>query len=179
MNDVKLDTYSLEELFILYGKDEFWAFDEIFRRISPGLGRYLGRRLNSEDQVDEVSQQVFLRLHSYRHRYDPHHLGWQWIYVIARSEMIAYLKKQSKLSKEEEFFDWMSQTEALDSNTSQKDFLDQILMSLKESDQKILKNKFIEGKTYKEIAEQTGLSSVSLRKKVSRLVTDLKNKLKE
>ena len=47
------------------------AFDALFRRWAAPLLRYLGRMLRDPAAAEELVQEVFLRVHGARERYEP------------------------------------------------------------------------------------------------------------
>lgn len=174
------DQKTLEDLLLSYARDSEDAFPLIYQKVAPGLERYLRRRLKGDQETLEVMQQVFMRLHQYRVRYDSRYLGWQWIYVIANSELSAFWRSQSRHKRNQVELKEMSQNDELESNTfkevEHRDEVELLISDLDEKTRHLLGDKFIDGQTYEEIAARTGKSAQSLRKKISRVLEDLKRK---
>jgi RNA polymerase sigma factor (sigma-70 family) len=172
-------TPSLAQDFLLYGQDDAQAFERIYPQIAPGIEKYLKKRLYNEEQCDDAFQQVFLKLHKYRHRYDIKYLPWQWIYVIARSQVIVSMKKHKNQGLEVEFLDDLSQNEDLEANNIQSDQLHTSLSELDEATRELLMDKFMEQQSYDEIAQRLGVKPASLRQKVSRALKMLRLKAQD
>ncbi len=59
------------------------AFAELVRRWNAPLGRLLGQLLGSQTEVDDLCQEVFVRVLQASGRYQPSHAFSTWIYRIA------------------------------------------------------------------------------------------------
>jgi RNA polymerase sigma-70 factor, ECF subfamily len=170
---------SLENLLIRYSRDDAEAFAPLFKAAAPGLERYLRRRLKNPEAREDVLQMIFMQIHHYRHRYDSKYLAWQWLYVIARSELSTYCRRRSVEESTLDFSEHLSQIPDDSPNTEVREHLEELLHDIPDEDKLLLVDKFMEEKTYEEIAEDLGLSSQSLRKRVSRLLKNLKEKVYE
>lgn len=159
---------SLARDFLLYGKDDFEAFERLYPQIAPGIERYLKRRLQQDEYRREAFQQIFLKLHQYRHRYDIKYLPWQWIYVIARSQVILSLKKYRLEGLHSEYLDSVSQNANVEANTDDGIDLEAHLLNLDSGTRELLMDKFMDQQSYDEIALRLGVKPASLRQKVSR-----------
>jgi RNA polymerase sigma-70 factor, ECF subfamily len=165
---------TLAQDLVLYGLDDTEAFNRLYLQIAPGIEHYLKRRLHHEEQVSDAFQQVFLKLHQYRHRYDIKYLPWQWIYVIARSQVIISSKKARLDSRHQEYDDSLSQNEDIEANNIQSDQLHSSLSLVDEATREILMDKFMDQQSYDEIALRLGVKPASLRQKVSRALKFLR-----
>lgn len=171
------DTNSIESLFCRYAEDDPAAFEQLYKHLAPGLERYLGRRCGNRDEVAEVMQQVFLRLHQYRRRYNPDYAAWQWVYMIARTELISWHKKKKKHESEHEFSDFLSQTEHSDTKTLMKDELDQAFSDVDPEIRELLELKFMEERSFDEIAQVQGTKAQTLRQRSSRALKSLRERI--
>ncbi|MCB9778804.1 MAG: RNA polymerase sigma factor [Alphaproteobacteria bacterium] len=59
------------------------AYDELFRRWRDPVYRYLHRRCGSQERADDAFQECWLRVHRFRHRYDPGRTFRPWLFTIA------------------------------------------------------------------------------------------------
>lgn len=59
------------------------AFDALFARWSAPLLRYLGRMVRDPGLAEELAQEVFLRVHRARARYEPDARFSTWLFTIA------------------------------------------------------------------------------------------------
>ncbi len=178
---------SLEELFVRYSQDQLEAFDLIYKEVAPGLERYLRRRLKLDQEVQEVLQQVFLRLHRYRYRYNSKYLAWQWVFVVARSELLAFCRSQAKAAQTLGFEDLGADIFSADpsqnsDSVSNTGISGELLQALEQETDgatwELLQKKYIEEQTYSEIAQALGVSEESLRQKLSRALRRLRKRLR-
>jgi len=85
-----------EDLMQLYTKGDYTAFKELYGRYSGKIYGYLTRRLQGETQREEVFQNIFLKLHKQRSKFNPKFSFKSWIFSISYSCLIDYLRKHSK-----------------------------------------------------------------------------------
>ncbi len=71
------------ELMGRYADGDAEAFDELFSRYDKRAFGYFLRRTGSEDRASDLYQDLFLRLHRFRDRYDPSRPFAPWFYRIA------------------------------------------------------------------------------------------------
>jgi RNA polymerase sigma-70 factor (ECF subfamily) len=69
------------------------AFDALFRRWSAPLLRYLERMLRDAGAAEELVQEVFLRVHRARERYQPEARFSTWLYRIATNLALNELRR--------------------------------------------------------------------------------------
>ena len=69
------------------------AFDELFRRWSARLLRYLERMVRDPAAAEELVQEVFLRVHRARDRYAPEARFSTWLYRIATNLALNELRR--------------------------------------------------------------------------------------
>lgn len=71
-----------------YANGDCAAFDELFRRYEPRAYAYFHRRTGSPERAEDLYQEVFLRIHRARHRYDPTRPFAPWFFQVARRALI-------------------------------------------------------------------------------------------
>ena len=69
------------------------AFDALFRRWAAPLLRYLERMLRDAAAAEELVQEVFLRVHGARERYQPEARFSTWLYRIATNLALNELRR--------------------------------------------------------------------------------------
>lgn len=173
-NIANLKERSSEDLMELYANGSYEAFEFLFQRYSKRTyGYFIGKIKNSPD-ADELQQLLFLKMHSSKHLFQKKYKFEQWLFVIARTVLIDFLRKNKKIyltesidEKEYILFQGTNAEEINDIETHLEN------LSLKE--QEILKLRYVDELTFKEIAERLSQSEVSLRKFISRAIKKLKN----
>ena len=162
-----------EKLMKLYLIGENLAFDVIYHRYKEKVFGYLTRRLQDESDVREVFQNVFLKFHKSRRRYNPQYPLLKWVYTLSRSELLDHGKKKKiKTQVFEEERDLK-----LDENSRKKsskgiDLEDMSLLS--EQEKQAISLRYFSEMEYEEIGETLRTSGVNTRKIVSRGLAKLR-----
>jgi RNA polymerase sigma-70 factor (ECF subfamily) len=77
------------------GGDET-AFQELFRKFSPRVLQYTRRFVGSEAQAEEVTQDVFVQVFRFRHRYRPQSRLSTWVFTIATNLCLNELRRPER-----------------------------------------------------------------------------------
>ena len=72
------------------------AFQELFRKLSPRVLQYTRRFVGSEAQAEEVTQDVFVQVFRFRHRYKPQSRLTTWIFTIATNLCLNELRRPER-----------------------------------------------------------------------------------
>jgi RNA polymerase sigma-70 factor (ECF subfamily) len=76
------------ELMGLYAHGSHRAFEELFRRYEGRAHGYFLRRVRCEARARDLYQDLFLRLHRFRHGYDPSRPFEPWFFHIAHGVLV-------------------------------------------------------------------------------------------
>src|SRR2546427_10512369 len=74
-----------EALFAAYRAGDAAAFETLFRRYQPSLGRHLAWMLDDPAAAEDLVVETFLRLHRHRDRWREGKPLRPWIFAIARN----------------------------------------------------------------------------------------------
>jgi len=77
------------------GGDET-AFQELFRTFSPRVLQYARRFVGSDAQAEEVTQDVFVQVFRFRHRYRPQSRLSTWVFTIATNLCLNELRRPER-----------------------------------------------------------------------------------
>jgi RNA polymerase sigma-70 factor (ECF subfamily) len=77
-----------DELMGLYAHGSQTAFEELFRRYEARAYGYFLRRVRCEARARDLYQDLFLRLHRFRHSYDPSRPFEPWFFHIAHRVLV-------------------------------------------------------------------------------------------
>jgi RNA polymerase sigma-70 factor (ECF subfamily) len=142
------------------------AFEELVRRHQQRVFALVGGILRRQEDVEDIAQQVFLKVYLSIKRFDQRAAFSTWLYKITVNECWDYLRKkkvrplvyESDLSEEQ-----VSRLDGIVSNdrvslgpsdrAEVKDLLEHMLDKLPESDRQLLVLKEIEGFSVQELAE--------------------------
>jgi RNA polymerase sigma-70 factor (ECF subfamily) len=77
------------------GGDES-AFRDLFLKFSPRVLRYVRRFVGSAARAEEVTQDVFVQVFRFRHRYRPESRLATWLYTIATNHCLNELRRPER-----------------------------------------------------------------------------------
>ncbi len=157
-----------EELMLRYADGDASAFDELFERIHQRVYAYVSKHLFSKNEVEDVTQNIFFKLHSTKEKYDPKHPFDAWLFVIARSVLYDHLRKSSKINLEElkEFL--MNEKNEID--------IDESLHALNKKNRSIIEMKYLADMSFEEIAKKLNSTPANIRQIISRSLRLLRKK---
>ena len=94
--ELSLDESSDEALMLLYAKDDQLAFNKLYERYRQALYRYMRRNLYvSESVLDELYQDVWLKLINSRQHYQVKASFKTFLYQIASNTLKDYFRRES------------------------------------------------------------------------------------
>ena len=159
-------SFSDEELMqqLQDGKQE--ALEALYERHSQKVWTYVIKRLKRE-HAEDLFQDCFIKLVEKKDSWNKQPFV-LWLYVVLRNLVIDFHRSQVRRTRI--IGSLTPETEA-DFNSS--DFND-LIEGVAPETQKLLKDFFKEGFSYKELAHQYETSEMSLRKRVSRALAFLK-----
>lgn len=92
-----------EDLALRYRDGDYGAFEELYRRHSRGLYRFLAWRAPRREWVDEVMQDSWAALHQSRGRYVASASFRTFLYQIARNRLIDLMRHDTRVVLASEF----------------------------------------------------------------------------
>ncbi len=161
------------------GDDE--SFGELARRHSASLRRFLLNRGVNDAVADDLVQETLIRAHTHIAHYDARYAFSTWLYSIA-IRLAASLHRKTEREKEAAAEYFLEHTDVSSGNDSSL-FLEEAAQSIWETarkvlsaDQfKVLRLRYIENMTTREIASALGMSHVSVRVSLHRARSALAN----
>ncbi len=76
------------------GDDE--AFPPLFRRLAPRVLQYVRRLVGSDARAEELTQDVFVQVFRFRHRYRPESRLSTWVFAIATNLSLNELRRPER-----------------------------------------------------------------------------------
>ena len=157
---------------ILYAeKDNAAAFRELYERYAPRLQGYLVNKLRKRDDAQVVFQETFLKLHAARHTYNPKFAFAQWLFAIAYHALVDFKRRQNSQEKVPEVIDDTGMETPMG-------IPHQALGQLSEAQRSAVSMRFLDEKTFGQIAEHLHRSESDVRQLVSRGIRRLRKILK-
>lgn len=163
------------ELMVLYQGGDMEAFNCLYDRYKSLVYGYLHKRLGNRVEVDEVFQDVFLRLHYSRSRYKSEFPFEPWLYAVLRNSLIDYYRKKKKQYLDVSLDELEVTPTAL--QVEDKHNLDGLLpenVDLSKSQRQAIELRYGEDFSFEDIAKTLGTTSSNARKLVSRALKRLR-----
>ena len=162
-----------KELMLKYQDGDHMAFDVLYSRHKNKVYSYLAKRLHSHNEIHDLFQRVFVKLHKSRHLYQEKYEVLPWIYTITKSEFLDFVKKNKIETiefKEENFLS--------SENEPNNEFDLESEKQLSENEKSALKERYYSDKDFSEIAQILKTSESNTRKIISRGLKKLRVKFK-
>ena len=139
------------------------AFDFIYKKYSKPLLSKLHRMVKSPEIVDELLQDIFLKVWTNRAAIDPEKSFKGWIFTIAQTTVFTYYRKLALDKKMQQhvlevFVEFYEQTEEYIFNKERVQLLNSAVEQLPAQRKEIFRLCKIEGKSYQEAAEILSIS---------------------
>lgn len=168
------------------------AFEQIVERYQRLVFNIVFHYFGSQNEVEDMAQEVFLRVYRSLDRFDPTRSLKAWIGRITANRCVDELRRRRRrrqrlftdLSEEEKNqLDWLRQSAADGDSFSQPELsrcfgiLQKSMEALSESDRMAFVLREVEGLEYREIADMLKCSELAARIRVSRSRKKLKKEL--
>lgn len=170
------DDLADEELMSLYQGGSEEAFKILFTRHSGKVFGYLISKVASRQDATDLFQEVFVKIHKSKHLYNKSLPVMPWIFSVTRSVLFDGFRKTEK--RREVFdvdFDEIPAAQAPQDLSN----VMPLLKDLPSKQQIALQMRYVEEKTFEEIAQRLETSPVNVRQIISRGVKHLKEFVKE
>jgi RNA polymerase sigma-70 factor (ECF subfamily) len=163
-----------EALMARYADGDPEAFEQLFRRYESRVYAFFVRRTGSPERAQDLYQELFLRIHRARDRFDAERLFAPWLFRIAHRLLVddgrlAHRSHEVPLEEREPRAECASSEESL----GVRELLGRALSTLSREEQHILVSSKLEGVGYPELAAQLGKSPEAVRKLASRALQRL------
>jgi RNA polymerase sigma-70 factor (ECF subfamily) len=163
------------------------AFDQLFRRWSGPLLRYIDRMVRDLATAEELVQEVFIRVHGARERYSPDARFSTWLYRIATNLALNEIRRprhrRVHRSQDEDgatpLRDHAPGTEAVVDARRRSAAAERALHELPEKQRAALCLAAVEGLSYAEVAEALEVTEKAVKSLVHRARSSLAARLRE
>ena len=97
-NFPKKETISDEQIATSVQKGNLEDFGELVLRYGKKIQNYLFRFIQTKEEVEDLTQDIFLKAYSNILSFNPKKKFTPWLYQIAHNELVNYLRKKHYLS---------------------------------------------------------------------------------
>jgi len=178
-NKKPYSSMSGSELMVLYQRGDIEAFNCLYDKFKSLVYGYLHKRADKRTEVDEIFQDVFLRLHHSRSRYKSELPFEPWLFAVLRNSLIDYYRKKKKEYPDVSLDGLEATPSAL--QVEDKHNLDGLLppnINLRKSQRQAIELRYGKDFSFEEIAETLGTTSSNARQLVSRALKRLRKFIK-
>lgn len=97
-HDAAGDDASVDDAALMraYADGDAGAFDRLYDRHRVGLYRFVRRQLRDDGAVDEIFQDVWMRVIDNRDRYEPRARFVTWLYTIAHNRIVDHFRARGR-----------------------------------------------------------------------------------
>ena len=162
-----------EELMQKFMNGSEQAFNSLYDRYAGRVYSYLTRRVASKALVDEIFQEVFLKLTKSRHKFDLECHFAPWLFSIVHSSLVDVKRKERK-HVSESLPDEIPQIEDSASHNDGDTNIEAIIGALSEKEKSILRLRYINDLSFESIAARTGYLASNIRQIISRSIKKLR-----
>lgn len=166
-----------ETLMDRYARGDAEAFEELFVRYQGRAYAFFLRRTGSEDRAADLYQDLFLRIHRARERYDPGRPFAPWFFQIARRLLIDSLRRSSRSAEDhlaEETVPAGRPECDPEGRVAAAEEAVAILEQLSGVERYVLVSAKVHGREYAELAGELGKSVAAVKKLASRAMQRLR-----
>ncbi len=145
------------------------AFGRLYEKYSPMVYGFIKKRMR-ESEAEDLYQKVWRQLHEKRSLYKDQPFA-PWFFVMIRHLLIdEYRSLGRRNSKEfqDELIEKIYAEEVIN--------VEELLQTLPQETQDLVRKYYLEGFSYEELEQETGLSQVNLRQRLSRALKGLRSK---
>lgn len=164
-------------------KNDKQALDELYNYYYPKLYIYAKGFLKVEDDINDILQEVFIKIWENRKNIKNVETFNAYIFTISKNAIISYFREKTKTSSFESRVKNMATSEGYYLNDSieyleVKEKVDQIIEKLPEKRKHIFKLSREQGLSHKEIATQLGISIKTVEDHIMHAIRHLRKHLK-
>lgn len=171
------------ELVRRYLEGEERAFQELAERYHNRLLYFINRTIGDRDRSEDLVQETFVRVFRHLHRFDPTRKFSTWIYTIAgnlaknelrnrsRSPLILFQTVTKHQEDDDRPLEWEDVSYLPDRMFQQRHLREQVedaIQRLPDHHREVFELREMEGRSYEEIAERTGMKLGTVKSRLNR-----------
>lgn len=174
----RIEDPALGELMSAHLAGEPRAFEELYQRMAPELGRYFAALARDAGLTEDLVQETFLRVHAARRSFDPALPFRPWLFAIARHVFLMSRRARARRAARETVGCESAPEPAVPSSEGAllgRRLLGQLLGRLSRERQAPLVLHHILGFDFREIGRFLGVSEGAARVRASRALAELRD----
>ena len=155
------------------------AFGQLYNRYATSIYRYLLSLLGNVEEAKDVTSQTFLTAFEAFPRYQHHGYFSAWLFSIARSKYVDYLRKARNRPELLDEGDQVNREDPLQRvvETERVGELKKCIQALPDEEQELLRLRYVAGLSFAEVASLLKKKEDAVKKSVYRLLARLQSQL--
>jgi RNA polymerase sigma-70 factor (ECF subfamily) len=168
------------------------AFSQLYDRYRDRLVHFIARKTGDRDRAEDLVQEAFIRVTRHLHRFDQGKKVSTWIYTIcsnlaknelrnrSRSPLVLFQKLTTHWESDHrplQFEDFGNRPDDLYRKRYLQDLVEQMVEELPEHHKLVFRLRELEGKSYEEIAEITGVNLGTVKSRLHRARTSFAERI--
>jgi RNA polymerase sigma-70 factor (ECF subfamily) len=149
------------------------AFNTLYERYSSLVYGFIRKRLRPSE-AEDFYQKVWRHLHEKRHLYTDQPFA-PWFFVMIKNLLIDEYRHLGKRAQREFHSELLEQIGAMEVTPTLQEELEQLPPETRE----LVEKYYLEGSSYEDLSQETGLSQSTLRQRLSRALRTLKKKIED
>lgn len=175
--------YSEILLIKAFKKGDVKAFESLFERYHKKLFSFLFSMLKSKEESEEILQDTFIKMWEKREQYIEEYPFHAYLFTIAKNAFLNHCRKKVNRRMVEEHFEYVNRSleTAADEYviySQTKSIIEKIVNELPPKRKEIFKMRRMEGYSRTEIAENLGISIITVDSQLMKANKYLKDALK-
>ncbi len=183
LEEQALDKLSDEELVVAHLHGRTGAFEDLYDRYRDRLVHFVTRKTGDGDQAQDLVQEAFIRVTRHLHRFDTSKKFSTWVYTIAsnlsknelrnrsRSPLVLFQRLTNSWDDDHrpiQFEDFRTRPDDLYRKRFLKRLVEDTVQELPEHHRLVFQLRELEGKSYEEISEITGVNLGTVKSRLHR-----------
>jgi RNA polymerase sigma-70 factor (ECF subfamily) len=156
------------------------AFRRLYARYSPFVWRLCFRSSNGDaERAEEIMQNTFVKVHRYLGSFSGNSAFSTWLYRVTYHCINEYFAKAAKHNSRVVGLNEEYAAGGADESASYEsaELVSKVLAHLSEPDRFLITAREVDGFSYEELAEITGVKEGALRTRLARLKSDIRKRL--
>jgi RNA polymerase sigma-70 factor (ECF subfamily) len=168
------------------------AFSELYDRYRDRLVHFISRKTGDRDRAEDLVQEAFIRVTRHLHRFDQSKKFSTWIYTIcsnlaknelrnrSRSPLVLFQKLTTHWEPDHrplQFEDLGNRPDDMYRTRYLQEIVEQTVEELPEHHKLVFRLRELEGKSYEEIADITGVNLGTVKSRLHRARTSFAEKI--
>jgi RNA polymerase sigma-70 factor (ECF subfamily) len=183
LEEVSLKDLTDEQLVTAHLKGRPGAFQDLYDRYRDRLIHFVARKTGDADRAQDLVQEAFIRVTRHLHRFDPSKKFSTWVYTIAsnlsknelrnrsRNPLVLFQQLTGNWDDDHrpiQFEDYSSRPDDLYRKRHLRRLVEDTVKDLPEHHRLVFHLRELEGKSYEEISEITGVNLGTVKSRLHR-----------